>query len=70
MIEESLYKVNEISNRLPRAVSKESTDVGNNNNRRVPLRSRHLKRQKSKLTAPLNIQHNVKNTAAGSVNLN
>ena len=66
-----MYKVNEISNRLPRAVSKESTDVGNNNdNRRVPLRSRHLKRQKSKLTAPLNIQHNVKNTAAGAVNLN
>ena len=67
-----MYKVNEISNRLPRAVSKESTDVGNNNNnnnRRVPLRSRHLKRQKSKLTAPLNIQHSVKNTAAGTVNL-
>ena len=67
-----MYKVNEISKRLPRAVSKESTDVGSNNNNNRgerPLGSRHLKRQKSKLTAPVNIQQNVKNTAAGIVNL-
>ena len=32
VIEESLYKVNQISRKLPKSVSKESTSGGNNNN--------------------------------------
>ena len=63
-----MYKVNEISNKLPQAVTKQSVAVGNtnnNSNRRMQLRSRHVKTRKNKIASPLSVAKYVKNSASG-----